>query len=104
MPFLAMIISKFGPYTFESRNNFLNCNKLCNIFTGVILNNDDEEAEIAFKHAVLRENMYNAFELVPIIKKIEQTDSFEAEKTGDIWFEKCESTIEIHSRVIRFYF
>lgn len=41
------------------------------------------EAEIAFKHAVFRENMYGAkFNLVPIIKNIDATNTYEAEEAG----------------------
>lgn len=50
---------------------------------GAIFHADDEEAEIAFRHAVLRENMYNSFEFTPIIKKIDSYDSFEAERIGN---------------------
>lgn len=53
------------------------------IRTGAIFHVDDEEAEIAFKNAVLRENMYNSFELKPIIKQIDSYDSFEAERLGN---------------------
>lgn len=50
---------------------------------GVIFDNENEEAEIAFKHAVFRENMYGAkFYLVPMIKNIDATNTYEAEQAG----------------------
>lgn len=45
----------------------------------------NEEAQIAFKHAVFRENMYGAkFNLVPVIKVIDTTNTYEAEQAGKL--------------------
>lgn len=55
------------------------------MFIGAIFDNGNEEAEIAFKHAVFRENMYGAkFNLVPIIKNIDATNTYEAEAAGEL--------------------
>lgn len=54
---------------------------------GVIFDNGNEEAEIAFKHAVFRENMYGAkFNLVPMVKNIDATNTYEAEQAGRLNF------------------
>lgn len=41
---------------------------------------------MAFGYAINRENMYGAkFNLVPIIKKIDTTDSYETEEAGKFY-------------------
>lgn len=70
---------------------------------GAIFASDDEVAEIAFRHAVLRENMYNAFELKPIIKRIDPFDSFEAERTGKMKTKFITAMISV-TRLFFFYF
>lgn len=50
---------------------------------GGIFHEENSDAEIAFRHAVIRENMYNPkMELIPLIRKIDPTDSFQAEKVA----------------------
>lgn len=52
-------------------------------FAGAIFDENSEEAQIAFKYAVIRENMYDGkFELVPVIKTIQSTESSAAEQAG----------------------
>lgn len=52
-------------------------------FSGALFDDNSEESQIAFKYAVIRENMYDGkFELVPIIKTIQSTDSYSAEQAG----------------------
>lgn len=59
--------------------NFL----LQNQFTGGIFHPENFEEEIAFRQAVTRENMYNPkMEIVPIIRKLDPIDSYQAEKIG----------------------
>lgn len=55
---------------------------------GAIFDINNAEAEIAFKHAVIRENIanFNKFNLVPIVKNIDTTNTFEAEQTGELKF------------------
>lgn len=58
--------------------------KLVKMILGAIFDIDNEEAEIAFKYAVFRENMYGAkFNLVPIIKTIDASNTYEAEQAGE---------------------
>ena len=53
------------------------------LILGAIFDKENGEAEIAFKHAVFRENMYGAkFTLVPIIKIIDATNTYDAEEAG----------------------
>lgn len=54
------------------------------LILGVIFDSEDEETELAFKHAVIRENIanFNKFNLVPIIKNIDITNTYEAEEAG----------------------
>lgn len=53
-------------------------------FAGAIFDENSEEAQIAFKYAVIRENMYDGkFELVPVIKTIQSTESYGAEQAGE---------------------
>lgn len=50
---------------------------------GAIFDSSSEDAEIAFRYAVIRENMYGAkFNLVPIVKLVDETDTYEAEQAG----------------------
>lgn len=52
-------------------------------YTGAIFDESNEEAQIAFKHAVYRENVFGAkFNLVPIIKIIDTTNTYLAEQAG----------------------
>lgn len=54
------------------------------LFVGAIFDENSEEAQIAFKYAVIRENMYDGkFELVPVIKTIQSTESYAAEQAGE---------------------
>lgn len=55
------------------------------LILGVIFDIDDEETQLAFKHAVVRENIanFNKFYLVPIIKNIDITNTYEAEEAGE---------------------
>lgn len=56
--------------------------KLC-IRTGAIFHEDSEQAEIAFRYAIKRVNMYEtSFELVPHIQFVASYDSFKTEKIG----------------------
>lgn len=42
---------------------------------------------MAFRYAVIRENMYGAkFNLVPIVKMVDTTDSYETEEAGKYLF------------------
>lgn len=55
------------------------------VFAGAIFDENSEEAQIAFKYAVIRENMYDGkFELVPVIKTIQSTESSAAEQAGKL--------------------
>lgn len=57
---------------------------LCKLVIGAIIDIDNEEAEIAFNYAVIRENMYGAkFNMVPTIKVIDATNTFEVEQAGE---------------------
>ncbi|KAJ6638984.1 Glutamate receptor ionotropic, kainate 2 [Pseudolycoriella hygida] len=48
---------------------------------GAIFHNDNKEAEVAFRNAILRENMYNPrIEFRPIVKEVDRDDSFQAQK------------------------
>lgn len=70
-----------------------NVRKLVLLFAGAIFDENSEEAQIAFKYAVIRENMYDGkFELVPVIKTIQSTESSAAEKAGKLitWFDNFE--------------
>lgn len=59
------------------------CVAFISLFAGAIFDESSEEAQIAFKYAVIRENMFDGkFELVPVIKTIQSTDSYAAEKEG----------------------
>lgn len=50
-------------------------------FPGGIFHESNYDAEVAFKYAIDRVNMYNKdFEISPIIKTIASTDSFKAGK------------------------
>lgn len=52
-------------------------------FSGALFDENSEESQIALKYAVIRENMYdNKFELVPMIKTIQSTDSYSAEQAS----------------------
>lgn len=56
---------------------------VCSIYAGGIFHEENSDAEIAFRHAVIRENMYNPkMELIPLIRKIDPADSFQAEKVA----------------------
>lgn len=64
--------------------NVLRLRILCKLVIGAIIDIDNEEAEIAFKYAVNRENMYGAkFIMVPTIKVIDATNTFEVEQAGE---------------------
>ena len=54
------------------------------IFQGAIFHENSYDAELAFRNAIARENTYHYkdLELVPIIKKIDLYNSFEAEKVA----------------------
>lgn len=55
----------------------------CFSMAGGLFHSDNQDAEIAFRYALIRENMYNArLEFVPIIRRIDATDSYQAEKAG----------------------
>lgn len=57
------------------------------LISGAIFDIENEEAEIAFKYAIFRENMYGAkFNLVPNIKVIDATNTFEVEQAGEQHF------------------
>lgn len=62
----------------------------CYIHLGAIFDNDHDEAQIAFLRAISRENLYNNFELVPLVRNIDATNSFEAEKIGIFDCQTCE--------------
>lgn len=62
---------------FDERNMFFR------LILGAIFDIDNEDAEIAFRYAVIRENMYGAkFNLVPNVKIVDATDTFEVEQAG----------------------
>lgn len=68
----------------------LNC-WLVGLILGAIFDVDNEEAEIAFRYAVIRENMYGSkINFVPSIKIVDATDTYEAEQAG-----KCSNFIFI---------
>lgn len=51
--------------------------------TGAIFDESNGEAQIAFKHAVFRENIVGAkFKLVPIIEVIDTKNTYLAEQAG----------------------
>lgn len=53
------------------------------LFAGGIFheNGDDYESEIAFNNSIINENKYTKyFEIVPIIKKIDPLNSYQAER------------------------
>lgn len=53
------------------------------ILSGAIFDIDNDDAEIAFRYAVIRENMYGAkISFVPITKVVDLTDTYEAEQAG----------------------
>lgn len=53
-------------------------------FSGAIFDSGNDEAEMAFRYAVIRENMYGAsFRLEPIVKLVDETDTFEVEQAGE---------------------
>lgn len=53
------------------------------IFAGAIFDNGNDEAEMAFRYAVIRENMYGTkFNLEPIVKMVDETDTYEVEHAG----------------------
>lgn len=53
---------------------------------GAIFDINNEEAEIAFRYAVIRENMYGAkLNFIPITKVIDATDTYEAEQAGEFY-------------------
>lgn len=55
------------------------------MFTGAIFHEDSEQAEIAFRYAIKRVNMYEtSFELVPHIRFVASYDSFKTEKIGKL--------------------
>lgn len=57
---------------------------ICESISGAIFDIDNEEAEIAFRYAVIRENMYGAkLNFVPVIKVVDATDTYEAEQAGE---------------------
>lgn len=44
---------------------------------------ENSEAELAFRYAIARENMYNSrLEFLPLVRLVDPTDTFQAEKTG----------------------
>lgn len=50
---------------------------------GAIFDAGNEEAQIAFKQALFRENMYGAkFNLVPVIEVVDTVNTYEVEQTG----------------------
>lgn len=52
-------------------------------FAGAIFDEASDEAQIAFKYAVARENMYDdSLKLVSVIRTIQTSDSFAAENAG----------------------
>lgn len=56
---------------------------MCN-FAGAIFDSGNDEAEMAFRYAVIRENMYGAkFHLDPIVKIVDETDTYEVEQAGE---------------------
>lgn len=53
------------------------------IYTGAIFDESNVEAQIAFKHAMFRENMFGAkFSLEPVIKVIDTKNTYLAEQAG----------------------
>lgn len=58
-------------------------NKLNILIQGGIFHYDNFEAEIAFRNAIIRDNMYNQrIEFIPIVERIDRDDSFKAERIG----------------------
>lgn len=54
-----------------------------NVYTGAIFDESNVEAQIAFKHAVYRENIYGGkFNLVPITKVIDTKNTYLVEQAG----------------------
>lgn len=50
---------------------------------GGIFHEDNSAVEIAFRNAILRENMDNTkLEFIPLVRRVDPEDSFEAEKIG----------------------
>lgn len=56
----------------------------CTLISGAIFDIDNEDAEIAFRYAVIRENMYGAkLNFVPVTKVVDATNTYEAEQAGE---------------------
>lgn len=50
---------------------------------GGIFHEDNSDEEIAFRSALLRENMDNTkLEFIPLVRQVDREDSFQAEKVG----------------------
>lgn len=70
---------------------------------GGIFNEENSDVEIAFRNALLRENMDNTkFEFIPLVRQVDKEDSFQAEKIGLFfifetismdWFHFCEQHV-----------
>lgn len=53
--------------------------------TGAIFDENNEEAQIAFKHAIYRENIFGGkFNLVPITQVIDTKNTYLAEQAGKL--------------------
>lgn len=50
---------------------------------GAMFHEHNGDIEMAFRYAVIRENLYNSrIEFVPLIRYVDPMDSFQAEKVG----------------------
>lgn len=55
------------------------------LFSGAIFDIGNDEAQLSFKHAIFRENMYGAkFNLVPVIKVLDTTNTYDVEQAGEL--------------------
>lgn len=83
--FLRVYLYFLNSIFFFCVNNAVGNLKIFYIFTGGIFDDENYETEVSFRYAIIRENMYNPkIELVPIIKKVDPSDSFQTEKIGSI--------------------
>lgn len=68
------------------------------LLLGGIFHEDNYEAEIAFRNAIIRENMYNQrVEFIPIVKLVDRDDSFKAQKIGAYFFSILSSKLLLRS-------
>lgn len=67
---------------------------------GGIFHEDNYEAEIAFRNAIIRENMYNPkVEFIPIIQKVDRDDSFKAQKIGSYQYQLTVTIIKYYIKI-----